>query len=291
MNILVLIQIFETPSDNGSDRNYFFCKKLVEEGFNTNVITSNIDYKSAIPRYPSEDSSFVKDLKGITIEYLNVYTNIRGSFIRRVIFYLSFFFKALFLLINKKQVDVVYAISTPLSTGFLGVLASKLCKAPLVFEVTDVWPDAAVHSGVLKNRILINIIRFFEILCYRHSSKIIALTEGIKRNIQEKITDKKKVILIPNGVDEALFSSASEKTRYKVREQYGFNSKIVAMYLGAHGRYNSLETIIESAILLKEEPKFLFVFIGDGDEKDKLIQLSEESNLKNTLFLDPLPHA
>ena len=201
MKILVLIQIFETPEDNGSDRNFYFCKKLAKEGFNVDVITSNIDYKSALPRFPNKTSNFIKKIDAINIEYLNVYTNIRGSFFRRVIFYLSFFYKALMLLRKKDNVDAIYAISTPLSTGFLGVLASKILKAPLIFEVTDVWPDAAIHSGVLKNRFLIYILKVFEIICYKNSNQIIALTEGIRNNIRSKIKHADKVSIIPNGVD------------------------------------------------------------------------------------------
>ncbi|URQ73763.1 glycosyltransferase family 4 protein [SAR86 cluster bacterium] len=291
MNILVLVQIFDTPMESGSDRNYFFYKKFCEYGFDVNVITSNIDYKSASPRFPNNNSNLKKNIKGISVEYLNVYTNIRGSFFRRTIFYLSYFFKALKLIIKKKDVDLIYAVSTPLSTGFLGVLASKILKAPLVFEVTDVWPDAAIYSGVLKNKFLIYFLKFFEKICYKNSNKIIALTEGIANNIQDKIRDKKKVLLISNGVDVELFDQISENSRENIRKKYDINSKIVCTYLGAHGRYNSLNTVLKAANILKSNHKFKFILIGDGDEKIKLKEKSKKYNLKNIIFLDPIPRS
>ena len=286
--VLVLIQIFETPDDNGSDRHFYFCKKLVEEGYDVNVITSNIDYKSAVPRFNDQNSA-IKEIYGITVEYLKVYTNIRGSFIRRIFFYLSFFFQALYVLPKKKDIDIIYAVSTPLSTGLLGSLASWFLQKPLTFEVTDVWPDAAIHTGVIKNRLLILLLKLIENICYSRSDKIIALTEGIKRNIENKIQLSGKIELIPNGVDISLFEEISLQSRSNIRESYDFGSKIVCTYLGAHGSYNSLQTLIEAANYLKTYSKFIFLFIGDGDEKIRLIQLKEELGLENVKFVDPLP--
>ncbi len=290
MNILVLLQSFETPADKGSDRYYFFCRKLKQKGHNVNIITSNIDYKKSKPKFSNKKQNNSVVIDGIQVDYLNVFTKIRGSFFRRSLFYISFFQKALIVLFKKKNVDLIYAVSTPLSTGFLGVIASKIHKAPLIFEVTDIWPDAAIHTGVLNNKLIIAALKIFEKVCYKNSTKIIALTNGIAKNIKEKINMQDKVITIPNGVDQKLFSkSISREKKESLRESYNFKSKFVCMYLGAHGRYNSLETIIEAANFLKDDSKYLFVFVGDGDEKIKLIEQTNNLNLKNIIFFDSMP--
>jgi glycosyltransferase involved in cell wall biosynthesis len=61
------------------------------------------------------------------------------------------------------------------------------------------------------------------------------------------------------------------------------------MYMGAHGAYNALDTIIDAALILKSDPRFLFVFIGDGDEKPKLQKRVSDDHLLNVIFLPPMP--
>jgi glycosyltransferase involved in cell wall biosynthesis len=60
------------------------------------------------------------------------------------------------------------------------------------------------------------------------------------------------------------------------------------MYMGAHGAYNALDTIIDAAIALKEEPRFQFVLIGDGDAKGPLQERVMNHGLTNVLFISPI---
>ena len=75
----------------------------------------------------------------------------------------------------------------------------------MVFEVTDVWPDAAIHTNVIKNKFLINLAKKIERICYKCSFRIICLSKGIQSNIIGKGVAADKTLLVPNGVDLSLF--------------------------------------------------------------------------------------
>ena len=291
MNILLLVQIFETFEDTGSDRHFYFAKKLVSEGHEVTVLTANVDYKNAKKRYPNETGVFERNIDGIIVRYLPVYTNFRGSFLGRLIFFLTFFIVSLREIIRLKRIDIVYAVSTPLTVGVLGVLASKLRRKPFIFEVTDVWPDAAVHAGVVKSRTIILIAELIEKQCYKTANIIIGLTQGIVTSIQNKGVSSEKIVFVPNGVDFELFRdlSGSGSSRVRFRSGLGLDGKFVAMYLGAHGAYNSLWTILNSAISLRDADDIHFLFVGDGDEKSKLEKFAESNELENISFLDTIP--
>lgn len=289
MNVLLLVQIFETLEDTGSDRHYYFAKELVAKGHQVTVLTANVDYKNARKRYPEKAGVYERCVDGVVVKYLPVYTNFRGSIIRRFIFFLTFFMVSLREIIRLKRVDVIYAVSTPLTVGFLGVLAGKFRRKPFVFEVTDVWPDAAVHTGVINNRLIIMVAKFMASLCYRYASVIVGLTQGIVAAIHSKGVSEKKLVFVPNGVDFALFIEINEKTRSGLRTKLGLDGKFVAMYLGAHGAYNSLWTIINAALSLRDRVDIQFLFVGDGDEKSKLKEFAEKNDLENITFIDTVP--
>jgi len=290
MNILYLCQVFEVGTDAGSERHFFFCKYAVNEGHNVTAVTSNVDYKNACVKIREHSGTIRRNIEGVDIYYVYSYANFRGSFLKRFFYYLTYFVSTVVQSVKLKKVDVIYAVSTPLTVGILGYIISKLRGIPFVFEVTDVWPDAPVACGVVKNKALIRLAHWAEMFCYNKAVHVVGLTRGICDNIIAKGIDSDKVSLITNGVDFTLFHSAeNDRNRKEIRSKYGFGDRFVAMYMGAHGAYNSLGTIIDAAIDLKNDPRFLFVFVGDGDEKSKLQKKVAENGLLNVLFLNPVP--
>lgn len=290
MNILYLCQVFEVGNDAGSERHFFFCRHAVSKGHHATAITSNVDYKNARVKIPGEGGTVSRSIDGVAIHYVYSYANFRGSFIKRFYYYLTYLVSSIIQSLKVKKTDVVYAVSTPLTVGLLGYVISRLRGIPFVFEVTDVWPDAAVACGVVKNKTLITLAHWLEMFCYRKAAHIIGLTRGICDNIIAKGIDPGKVSVITNGVDFSLFKSAQDDSkRLAVRDNYGFADRFVAMYMGAHGAYNALGTIIEAATILRDDPRFLFVLVGDGDEKPRLQQRIADLGLTNVILLKPVP--
>ena len=289
MNYLFYQQIFETPSDNGSDRWYFFCKYLVSKGHRVTVLTSDVDYKKAEKRDQSRDFK-EEAAESLTLKYINTFSNFRGSYLKRIWFYLSFISGSIPVLIKKgRHADCIYAVSTPLTVPAVACLIGRLVRTPVVVEITDVWPDAAVHTGVLKNSIVIKAAKLIEAYVYRRASKLVCLTEGVAEIVRSRTASSEKIITITNGADPDLFLENSLQDRKCSRDTFGFSGKIVALYLGAHGRYNALETIIDAADILKNHSQIQFVLVGDGDEKSRMQSLAIKKGLRNVTFLDPVP--
>ena len=290
MKVLYLAQIFETGSDPGSDRQLFVCRYLVGRGHSVTAVTSNVDYKRAAVKFPGAGWRIQKRVDGIEVSYVYSFPHFRGSFIKRVLYFLTYMGATMVEASMIKGVDLVYAVSTPLTVGCLGYVLSRIRRCPFVFEVTDVWPDAAVAVGVVKNRTLVKAAGILERFCYRKATRIVALTEGIRENIVVKGVPREKVHLATNGVDGNLFREgpSAERDAQRLRVELGLQQRFVCMYLGAHGRYNALETIIEAAQVLRDKGHIAFVLVGDGDEKGKLETAVRERALGNVRFLPPI---
>lgn len=282
--------MFEVGTDAGSERHFYFCKYAASKGHNVSAITSNVDYKNARVKIPVKSGTISHTIKGVDIHYVYSYANFRGSLSKRFYYYLTYFFSSIALSLKSKKPDVIYAVSTPLTVGLLGYIISRLRGLPFVFEVTDVWPDAAVACGVVKNKIFIKLAHWLEMFCYKKAAHIIGLSRGICDNIIAKGVARGKVSMITNGVDFSIFSLAGDDSKkLAIRMKFGFGDHFVVMYLGAHGAYNALETIINAVVRLKDDPRFLFVFVGAGDEKPKLQRRVSEQSLTNVIFLPPIP--
>lgn len=290
MKILYLTQVFELADDTGSDRHFFFCRYAVErKGWQATAITSNVDYKRAVARYPGRWLT-TREVDGVNVRYVYSFAGIRGSFAKRAWYYLTYFAATIIDALRQPRPDVVYAVSTPLTVGFLGVILSRIWRRPLVFEVTDLWPDALVAMGLMKRGPALAFARWMERTCYRNAAAIVGLTKGIRDGITRKGIDPDKVTLITNGFDPGLFANVDPDARERLRQRLGVRpGQLLCMYLGAHGTYNALGTILAAAEALKERDDIVFAFVGDGDAKPHLEREVRERNLTNVRLHPPIP--
>lgn len=291
MKILFLTQY--CPPEVGAPQNriFEFAKRLKKFGHEVTILT-------AMPNYPKGEifegykgkKVVIEKIDGIRIIRTRIYATKEKGFLKRLRNYLSFTFSSVFTgskYIEKQ--DVVITESPPLFLGWSGYVIARKIKAKFVFNVSDLWPESAVKLGVLHNKLLIKASTWLEEFCYRKADAITGQTRGIVDNIIDRGFDSEKIHLITNGVDTEFFRK--ENRDEKFRESIGINGKFAACYGGIHGLAQGLEIIINAAEILKEHRNIQFVFVGDGPEKQKLINMAAEKKLENVTFLPVQPKA
>ncbi len=163
-----------------------------------------------------------------------------------------------------RKVDVVLAMSPPLTLGLTGWLVGRTHRAPLVFNIQDVFPDAAVRTGALSNRRLIRIAEWLERVSYRRARAVTVLSDDLAANVAAK-TDPAKVHVIPNFVDTDAIEPGERMTGY--RAELGIGAEPVVLYAGNVGFSQSLDLVLAAARRL---PAVTFLVNGDGAARDQL---------------------
>lgn len=279
MKILYITQYFYPEVSATSNRAYANAKFFAAAGHNVGVVTEMPNHPKGIIYDNYKGKLYCREkLDGIDILRTWIYTSPKKTFIKRIMFYVTFmFFGAIIALLNWRRFDVIYVSSPPLFVGFIGLLIKKIFpKTKFVFEVRDLWPKSAIDIGELKNKTIINFSEKFENKLYRVSNKVIAVTEGINDYINNIIPGKS--VLIPNGVDLSLYETKGRT-----------DEKFIIVYTGTLGLIHGLEIIIKAAKKLKEESDIIFQFIGDGPKKVELKKLAADYKLRNVDFIDSVP--
>src|SRR5262249_13132437 len=145
--------------------------------------------------------------------------------------------------------------------------------------VRDLWPDFAIELGILRNGFLIAAARRLERFLYGRADRLLVNSPGFIDHVRR--VSGRPPLLIPNGVDTSLFPEDGNGEPF--RERWQATGQFVALYAGAHGTANNLETILEAAAALRDRP-ILFVFVGDGKEKAALQAAAERDGLTNVRF-------
>jgi glycosyltransferase involved in cell wall biosynthesis len=184
------------------------------------------------------------------------------------------------------RVDLVWGTSPPLLQVASAWALARLRRAPLVFEVRDLWPAFAIAAGVLRHRVLIRLSEWLERFLVHRSSHLIVNSPGFVPHMRQLGVAEDKITLVANGVDPSMFRPADDGRPF--REAHSLGNRFVALYAGAHGLSNDLGVVLEAARLLRDEAGIVFVFVGDGKEKPGLVARAAEWGLTNVVFLPPV---
>jgi colanic acid biosynthesis glycosyl transferase WcaI len=172
-----------------------------------------------------------------------------------------------------RKVDAVLAMSPPLTLGLTGRLVALMRRAPLVFNVQDVFPDAAIRTGAISDRRVIALARWLERLTYRCSAAVTVLSDDLRDNVVAKLGPARagRVHVIPNFVDTRAIVPGPRMTEY--RRQLAIGDEPVVLYAGNVGFSQSLELVLGAA---RRCPDVTFVINGDGAAREQLESLGRE---------------
>jgi len=185
--------------------------------------------------------------------------------------------------------DVVIATSPQLLVGLSGWWLARWKRVPFVFEVRDLWPESLAAVGMgdrnsLLHRALAKIAGFL----YHHSNRVVVVTSAFEEHLVEHWrVPRERISVIENGVETQLFTPEPATA---LRRELGLEGKFVVSYIGTMGIAHGLETIIAAATQLRDtNPGIVFLMLGEGADKDRIVALAREHGLHNLRFVGQQP--
>ena len=164
-----------------------------------------------------------------------------------------------------------------------GILAKKNYGLPLVVHVHATEFDrAGMHTG----NPLIHEIEYEGLML---ADKIIAVSENTKRIIHEKYhIPLDKIDVIYNSLDENydLSDYHFDDGAYGYLKKLKMDGYTIVSTVGRFTIQKGLQNLMRSAALaISKNPKLIFVFAGDGEERNELIGLSAKLGIsRNVIF-------
>lgn len=291
MHILVIHQYYLHKRGAGGSRWNQFAKYWSQKGHRITVIAGMLEIVTA-KKFPEYKGKFIiteRDEPNITVKRCHVSEAYNKNFIGRAWAYLSFTCSSIPAGLFVKRPDVIICTSPPLTVGVTGVILSKLKRAPMIFEVRDLWPESAIDTGVLTNKWLIKFGYWLERFSYRHAAWINVLTPAFEEVlVSRKNVPRQKISMIPNAADLDIIKPGPPDNW--VRQKHSLSNKFVVTYIGAHGVANALMQLVEAAKILKnKDPDVQIMLVGDGMQKPMLVEEAKAYGLHNITFADPVP--
>ena len=287
MNLIYLHQYFKFPNESGGTRSYDLAIGFLHLGHNVEMITSSSDknYKSG-QRWKKIKKN------GLTVHIIYLHYENQMSYLKRSKVFLKFLWFSTIKLLSLNG-ELVIASSTPLTIGIPAMIKKWIHKTPFVFETRDVWPEAVIAIGAVKNKTLQKILFFLESLIYKNANAIVPLSIDMKRSIVSRFPDltKKPIEVIENISEMNRFQNYYNNKKFFLFEKIGFQPRFTILYAGTFGIVNGIDYVIELADkLIKIDPTIVFVLIGEGSKKKEIINKAAYKKVlnKNVFILETI---
>lgn len=208
----------------------------------------------------------------------------RESFITRAMQYLIF--NTLTLLVSPftGPADVVFTLSPPLTNGIVSRIVALWKRAPSVYNVQDLVPEAYVQFGVLKNRTVIRLFERLERRVYRKNTILTVISNSFRDHLLGKGVPSEKIEMIPNFVDTDEIRPLPRENALSAR--LGLEGKFAVMHAGSIAYRHGVEVLVDAAKLLVDLPGLVFVIVGEGSKRHVLDERAREANLPNLRIFD-----
>lgn len=207
---------------------------------------------------------------------------IRGKAINGFLFFLR---SALHLLKNFGRSDVLLLTTAPPFLPILGPLAKLFFGIPYVCLLYDLYPDVAVELKVVSPKhYLVQFWSWINIQVWKHSHSIIVLSSTMKDRVQAKCPEiSDKISVIHNWANPDRIVPIAKQNNW-FAHKYDLVKTFTVLYSGNMGRCHDLDTILEAARQLQNEP-IQFVFIGEGAKRQSCVEQVRKLDLHNCRFL------
>jgi glycosyltransferase involved in cell wall biosynthesis len=281
MRILVFSQHFWPESFRIND----VVRHLHAAGHEVQVLTGQ-------PNYPDGDvfagyragGSAREDWQGISIHRVPLIPRGSASARRLILNYLSFIGTSVvwgLWRLRGRRFDVVLVYATsPLLQAIGAWVIARLKGAALVTWVQDLWPQSLQVTGYFKEGRPLAIVEWWVRWIYARQDLVLIPSRAFEAPVRALAPAATAIAYLPNAGDDedrALPSAPAAPARAALTLAPGFN----IVFAGNLGTAQALETVLDAAALLADEPAIRFVLIGSGQRSAWLHEQVRMRELRN----------
>ena len=286
---IFLITAYYPPEIGGAAHlMYELAASLKAKGHSVTVLTGYPRYNLKVaPAQYRRGLWMTETLNGIPVKRIRILTLPRTSMIGRGVehFFVGMWLGALTAVLPRA--DVAMVLSPPLPLPWMIGLIGKMRRMPVVVNIQDLFPREAVELGMLTNPLLIRLFEVMERQVYSLAARVTVHSPGNKEHVVQQAGEQERVHVVGNWVDLDRIRPGNRDNSFC--RQQGLGGRFVVSYAGTMGWAQDMGTIVRSAGRLREHGEVLFLFVGDGVQKQKAQAMSKDMGLENMLWLPTQP--
>ena len=276
--IWIINQYAGSPKHGMTFRSFFLAKEFIKR-HRVTIFSASFSHVMSNP--PSVSKTYTEEnINGVEYLWLKVPVYKQSKSLSRLISMFIFLYRLFFLNIKKRDTpDVIIVSSTSPLPIWKAYFWAKRFNAKLIFEVRDIWPLSIMElGGFKKTNPFVVLLQITENFAYKVSDYVVSVLPKAFEHMKHHGLDLPRFKYIPNGIEIETMIKTDEvnKDVFKIG------------YAGTLGIANALKYLIHAAHLIKESNIEIHL-LGNGPEKEALMEMVKDKNISNVYFHDAVP--
>ncbi len=257
-------------------------QQLGQKGCKVRIFTSQPGYAFTDPSAPRREEQGSLTIRRTRATRLWP-QRIRGKVVSGLLYCVR---AGVHLLRPANRTDLIVLTTSPPYLLFIGFVAHLLLRIPYVCLIYDLYPDVAVELGVIPaHHWLARLWSWLNVQVWKRSAGIIALSSSMRTHIEAQVPALKSKIHVIHSWADPDHIKPLAKADNPFAHNHGLVDPFTVLYSGNMGRCHDMDTILETALLLRDQPTIQFLFIGNGAQREHCLKWVETHQLSNCRFL------
>ena len=285
MNQIVFINRFFYPDHSATSQLLTdLAFHLAGQSHRVLVIASRQRYGDPASMLSSRD-----EVKGVKIQRVWSTRFGRTQLLGRALDYATFYFVAATVLLKHVRAgDIIVAKTDPPLISVVAAMVAKIRRAKLINWVQDLFPEVAGTLSIEGIGRLEGLLRLVRNWSLQTAYKNVAIGEGMAAKLTEEGIQSDAIQVIHNWSDGRAIQPV-DREKNDLRREWNLREKFVVGYSGNIGRAHEFDTILDAAEKLKSTANIVFLFIGDGAQRNRIEEEARKRGLENIIFKPYLP--
>ena len=282
---LIVTQYYHPEAGAPQIRLRALVKELTRLGHQVTVLTGMPNYPEGVIQEGYRGKLSLTDkVDGIEVKRIWLYPASGKAPFKRLMNYLSFTLHAILYLRLARGKQLVFIEAQPITLALYGLFAKWIFKVPYIYNTPDLQVEIAGERAWVGGW-LVRVATLLETALMRRAYSVATVTHAfIEHFVSVRGIPSERMSFLPNGVDLEHLRPMPYNTDYA--EKMSVTGKKVLTYAGTHADYQGLDVILDAAKLLKDRSDIVFLMVGKGPERQRLIDRAKSEDITNVLFKD-----
>jgi glycosyltransferase involved in cell wall biosynthesis len=287
MRILVLSQYFWPETFIIND----IVRTLTEQGHEVMVATGKPNYPDGkvFEGYRAWGTQRERYLDRVEVLRVPLWPRGVGGAKNLILNYLSFVVcGSLFLpwLLRKREFDAILVFApSPITQVVPAILLKWLKKAQLALWIQDLWPESLSATGFIKNPKLLHAVGWMVRALYRPCDKLLVQSRAFVEPVA-RYASREKIHYFPNSMSSRVHSAVVSVPEELLAL---LESRFCIVFAGNLGTAQALETLVQAAVHLRDDPQICLVLVGSGSRLAWLKAQQQSLELGNLVLAGRFP--
>ncbi len=277
--LLILSQVYPPDPTSVGQHIADVAGAMAKRGYRVIVLTANRGYNDPSVKYESKE---LRD--GVNVRRLPLSSFGKRSIVLRLLGQGSFLIQCIVRGLFVGRLSCLLVSTSPPMCSVAALLISIVRRRPITYWLMDLNPDQMIEMGWIKpSSPIVKIFDWFNRRILRRSTGIVALDRFMAERVLRKADVKDKLTVMPPWPHEGHLEVVAHADN-PFRKAHGLDGKFVIMYSGNHSVCTPLRTVLDAALQLQDDPRLVFMFIGDGTGKrevDDTIAEHQPNNIRS----------